>query len=171
MRKLSSLEATRFRKAFVYFRPVSPPGRESLERLHHMNTQIDLGPLITIILAVSAAALLLSLLLIGWLLWRIKRINLPPGADMLDALRAAPLSVVIVLDLLDLALDIFSAPITWVLLTRLGLAPLRWVAVIKDLIPFSAWLPLMTLAWIGVRLLDRSRFAPSRTVYRIERRP
>ncbi len=135
-----------------------------------MNTQIDLGPLITIVLTISAVALLLSLLLIGWLLWRIKRINLPPGADILDALRASPLSVVLVLDLLDLALDIFSAPFTWILLTRLGLAPLRWVAVIKDIIPFSAWLPMMTLAWLGIRVLDRTRFAPSRTVYHIERR-
>ncbi len=135
-----------------------------------MNTQIDLGPLITILLIISAIALVLSIALIVWLLWRIKRINLPPGADVMDALRASPLSVVIVLDLLDLALDIFSAPFTWILLTRLGLAPLRWVAVIKDLIPFSAWLPLMTLSWIGVRVLDRTRFAPSRTVYRIERR-
>ncbi len=135
-----------------------------------MNTQIDIGPLVAIILAVMAAALVLSIVLIAWLLWRIKRINLPPGADVLDALRAAPLSVVIVLDLLDLALDIFSAPLTWALLTRLGLAPLRWVAVIKDLIPFSAWLPLMSLAWLGVRVLDRTRFAPSRTGYYIERR-
>ncbi len=135
-----------------------------------MNTQIDLGPLITILLIISAIALVLSIALIVWLLWRIKRINLPPGADVMDALRASPLSVVIVLDLLDLALDIFSAPFTWILLTRLGLAPLRLVAVIKDLIPFSAWLPLMTLSWIGVRVLDRTRFAPSRTVYRIERR-
>lgn len=135
-----------------------------------MNTQIDLGPLITIVLGVSAVALVVSLVLVGWLLWRIKRINLPPGADVLDALRAAPFSVVLTLDVLDLGLDIFSAPLTWVLLTRLGLAPLRWVAVVKDLIPFADIIPAMTAAWVLVRVLDRNRLTPSRPVYRIDRR-
>jgi hypothetical protein len=72
---------------------------------------------------------------------------------------AMPLSVAIVLDLLDLSLDIFSAPITWILLGRSGLTPLRGVAVILDLIPFDAVIPAMTLAWLFVRVLDHFQFS------------
>ncbi|MGE5141743.1 MAG: hypothetical protein ACM3JD_19935 [Rudaea sp.] len=87
-------------------------------------------------------------------IWRVRRIDLPRGAGFATALRAAPLSVVLLLDALDWSLDIFSAPITWLLLDRLGLAPLRGVAVVKDLIPFDNFIPAMTLAWLAVRVLD-----------------
>ncbi len=98
-----------------------------------------------------------------------RRIDLPSYADVVDALRAAPLWVVIILDLLDLVLDVFSAPVTWVVLNRRGLAPLRWIAVAKDLIPFADVVPMMTLAWVFVRVLDRRQLAPHPVVYRVER--
>jgi hypothetical protein len=91
------------------------------------------------------------LALLVLVVWRIRRINLPAHADFLSALRATPLVVVIVLDLLDLTIDIFSAPIAWILLSHLGLAPLRGVAVVKGLIPVTNLIPLMTLSWLYAR--------------------
>lgn len=104
-----------------------------------------------------------SLAMLGWIAWRIKRIDLPPDADVLTALRATPLPVVIALDLLDMTLDILAAPFSWVLLGYLGLKPLREVTLIEVLIPGTQFLPTMTAAWLVVRLLDRQHieFSPS----------
>ncbi len=119
----------------------------------------------TIILAafllLLGGALLITAVLALYAIWWVRRINLPPYAGFIDALRATPLVVVVVLDLLDLTLDIFSAPITWLLLGRLGLAPLRAVAVIKDLIPFTNFVPLMTLSWLYARYMTNEKGAPT----------
>jgi hypothetical protein len=104
------------------------------------------------LLALIAAALVLAVLLGLWVLWRVRRIHLPPDADTLTALRATPLSVVLLLDLLDFSLDFLSAPFTWIILGRLGLAPLRGVSVIESIIPGTQFIPTMTLAWIFARL-------------------
>ncbi|MGB8643749.1 MAG: hypothetical protein WCF84_00800 [Anaerolineae bacterium] len=103
------------------------------------------------------AGLLVIAALCAYIIWRVRRINLPDGAGFMMALRAAPLSVVLLLDALDFTLDVFSAPFTWIILGRLGLAPLRGVAVIKDLIPFDNFIPAMTAAWLVVRLFDLGR--------------
>lgn len=120
-----------------------------------------LSTLITILAAVALAGLALSLALAVWVLVRVRRINLPAGAEFFDALRATPLSVVILLDALDLGLDIFSAPVAWFILGRLGLEPLRWVTVIKDLIPLPGLeaLPLMSIAW-GVAHIWKNAHVP-----------
>ncbi len=60
------------------------------------------------------------------------------------------------LDLLDFTLDILSAPVAWMLLTRLGLGPLRGVTVVEGLIPGTQIIPTMTLAWIASRLFKPS---------------
>jgi hypothetical protein len=122
-----------------------------------MDLQRDLPALLGIVLVVMLSALAITIVFLIWIVWRIKRIDLPDNADLMMALRAMPLSVAITLDLLDLSLDIFSAPIAWVLLDRLGLKPLRGVAVIKDLIPFDAVIPAMTIAWVLVRAADHYR--------------
>lgn len=114
-------------------------------------TTSDLNTLIWIIVAVMAIMIVVTLTLAIWIVLRIRRIDLPPGADFMTALRATPLIVVVVLDLLDFSLDIFSAPFTWAVLTYLHLAPLRLVAVVKDLIPVTNFIPLMTLAWLYAR--------------------
>ncbi len=87
-----------------------------------------------------------------WVIYRVGRIELPAGTGFWATLRVTPLSVVILLDLLDFALDFLSAPAAWVLLTWLGLGPLRWVAVIEGFLPFTHLIPTMTLAWIAARL-------------------
>ena len=99
----------------------------------------------------------LSTLLLGWVLWRIKKIHLPEDADFLTALRATPLIVVILLDLLDLTLDIFSTPVAWLMLGKLGLYPLRPVTVVKAFIPGTQLIPLMTASWLAARLAGRAR--------------
>ncbi len=110
---------------------------------------------ITFILIAIGIGLVVSAILITLLVVSVKRINLPQDADLLTALRATPLSVVIVLDLLDFFLDFLSAPLAWVLLTYLGLKPLRTITVIKDLIPATQFIPAMTAAWIIARLIHK----------------
>lgn len=98
-------------------------------------------------------SLLLGLLLLGWVAWQVKRIDVPEGADFAETLRYTPLTVVIMIDLLDFALDFLGAPVAWVILDRLGLKALRGVATVEALLPFTQLIPTMTVAWIGVRVL------------------
>jgi hypothetical protein len=104
------------------------------------------------ILIVIGVGFVLAMILMFWVLWRVRRINIPADADFFTALRATPFVVVLLLDLLDLSLDVFSAPVTWFLLGKLGLKPLRTVTVVEGLIPGTHLLPTMTLAWIMARL-------------------
>jgi len=61
--------------------------------------------------------------------------------------------VVVLIDLLDFALDFLAAPLAWVILDRLGLKALRGVSTVEALIPLTQVVPTMTLCWIGARLL------------------
>jgi hypothetical protein len=97
------------------------------------------------------AAMLLTLMTYR----RLRRLRLPLDADFTTCLRAVPITMVIILDLLDFGLDVFSVPIAWVMLGKLGLQGLRGVTVLEELIPGTQLLPTMTLAWIGIRLYDR----------------
>jgi len=92
---------------------------------------------------------------VGYWAWRsLRRINLPEHLSFVEALQWTPLPVVILLDLLDFVFDVFAAPITWVLLGRIGLSPLRAVTMAEAVIPGTQLIPTMTLAWLGVRLLS-----------------
>ena len=104
-----------------------------------------------------AGGLLLSAILLAWVLWRIKRIRLPEGADYLTTLRATPLVVVLLLDVLDMTLDLFGAPVAWVVLGKLGLHSLRTVTVVETVIPGTQFLPLMTLSWLAARFFPSLR--------------
>lgn len=117
--------------------------------------EVDIRLLLFIVLVLIGGALAIALLLLGWVIWRVRRVYLPANADLLTALRATPFVVVLLLDLLDFSLDFLSAPIAWVLLGRLGLAPLRGVAVLEELIPGTQLIPTMTAAWVVARLLRR----------------
>jgi hypothetical protein len=116
--------------------------------------EIDWRPWLYLFLGLMLTGIILSALLLIWVLWRVRRINLPAGADALTALQRTPFVVVLLLDLLDLGLDIFSVPLTWPLLGRLGLAPLRGVTVIEGLIPGTQLVPTMTLAWLFARWMS-----------------
>ena len=122
---------------------------------------------------VAAVALLLAALLAAVLWRRLERLQ-TSGGGFWQTLREVPLGLVVMLDLLDLALDVFSAPIIWLLLRRLGLGALRDVATVEALIPVTGPLPTMTIAWILARLgagagggreprqLEGERVAPGR---------
>lgn len=112
----------------------------------------NLEQILLMVAAVMGLALVLAVMMLGWVMWRVRRINLPPDADFLTALRYTPLSVVILIDLLDLGLDFLSAPFAWAILNWLGLKPLRGVAVIEGLLPFTHFIPTMTVAWLIARL-------------------
>jgi hypothetical protein len=118
-------------------------------------SEVDWRPLLYLLLGLILSGLVLSALLTIWVIWRVRRIDLPAGADVLTALQRTPFVVVLLLDLLDLGLDIFSVPLTWPLLGRLGLAPLRGVTVIEGIIPGTQLIPTMTLAWLFARWLRR----------------
>lgn len=112
-----------------------------------------LAGMAAILLILMAAALALSVILLAVGYRRLKRIELPEDADFWVAIRAVPLYLVVALDLLDFALDFLSAPIGWMVLTHLGLTPLRNTSVVEMLIPFTQPIPTLTMAWIGARLL------------------
>jgi hypothetical protein len=118
------------------------------------NTGFDL---LYIILLLLGFVLGLAVLVLIWVIWRVGRIDLPDDAGFFATLRLTPLSVVILLDLLDFGLDFLSAPVAWVLLNWLGLKPLRAVAVIEGLIPGTHLLPTMTIAWIVARLIGEGK--------------
>jgi len=113
---------------------------------------LDLKTVVEILGVVALVALILAALALGVAIRKLRRIRLPPDADFFTAVRAVPLSLVVGIDLLDLGLDVFSAPIIWFILRRSGLQALRKTAVIEALIPFSAPIPTLTLAWFAARL-------------------
>ena len=115
------------------------------------NFAIDWREVLSILLVIAGVSLVISLILLGWVVWRVRRIHIPEDADPLTALRATPFIVVVLLDMLDLSLDFLSAPFSWVLLGYLGLKPLRGVTVMESLIPGTQFLPTMTVAWIVAR--------------------
>ena len=111
---------------------------------------------------VTAAVLgLVGLLLIHRSL---RRLRVPPNADLPTTLRIVPLSLVVVLDLLDLGLDVFAAPIVWIVLSRYRLQALRNTAAVEALIPFTQAIPTLTIAWLGVRILNLGRLPEPDTV-------
>ncbi|HZD56436.1 MAG TPA: hypothetical protein VE136_06930 [Anaerolineales bacterium] len=126
------------------------------------NLSINWTNVFYFLLALMGMGVIISLVLLGWVVWRVRRINLPPGADFFTALRATPLSVVILLDLLDLSLDIFGAPFAWTILTYLGLKPLRGVTILESLIPGTQFIPTMTVAWVIARQINPDVRVPSR---------
>jgi hypothetical protein len=114
----------------------------------------DIDPRIWYALLCIVGGALLGAVALGIYVWvKVRRINLPPDADTLTALRMTPLSVVILLDLLDLSLDFLGAPFAWIILGRLGLGPLRGVTVIESIIPGTQLIPTMTIAWVLARWL------------------
>lgn len=112
---------------------------------------------IFILLAVFFSGLFLTIVLLVWVLWRIKKIQLPEGADFLTALSATPFVVVLLLDVLDMTLDIFGTPVAWVVLGKLGLQPLRTVTTVEAFIPGTQFIPLMTASWLVARFARSAR--------------
>ena len=105
------------------------------------------------IFAMMAVCLVLAMLLFTFFVRRLHHLDIPDDAGFAETLLYVPFSLVLFIDLLDFALDILAAPITWAVLDRLGLKALRNVFAFEAIIPFTQAIPAMTIAWVAVRLL------------------
>ena len=114
----------------------------------------DLRNLVIVSLIIMAFAGVVGGLMLAIAVRRLRNLDIPPDATFTETLFLAPLSVVLAIDLLDLALDVLAAPISWAILDRLGLKALRGVAAVEALLPGTQFIPTLTLCWFGVRLLD-----------------
>lgn len=110
------------------------------------------------LLIAMGCALVLALLLLGFVLRQVRRINVPPGASFAQTLLHTPFIVVLFIDLLDFGLDFLAAPLAWVLLDRWGLKALRNVSALEALLPFTQPIPTLTLSWAWVRLFGTREF-------------
>lgn len=89
------------------------------------------------------------------LMWnQLRQLRVPAQAGFFATMHYVPLPFMMLLDLLDFGLDIFAAPISWLLLDRLGLRGLRNKAALEALIPFTQPIPTFTIAWIAARTLQ-----------------
>lgn len=118
---------------------------------------MELVDLLKIFAVIAAVALVLAIGVLFYAIRKLKRIRVPADADFFTAVRAVPLSLVIGLDLLDLALDVLSAPIIWTILNRTGLQALRNTAAIEALIPITGPIPTLTIAWFAARAFNLGR--------------
>jgi hypothetical protein len=107
--------------------------------------------LLILLLWLSLASLVAAVIL-GVVIWRRLRRLVTSGGGFWQTLREVPWTLVVFIDLLDLGLESFSAPIIWFLLRRLGLTALREVATVEALIPFSGPVPTMTICWLLARV-------------------
>lgn len=110
--------------------------------------------LATTLLLVMAVCVVIALVGLFALMRSIRRLRIPEQADFFTTMRHIPLALVVLLDLLDFGLDIFSAPIMWVVLDRMGLPNLRNKATIEALIPITNVIPTFTLSWLAARMFN-----------------
>ena len=120
-----------------------------------MDTLIEaFGSIIAVVLVLMGISVVIASIGLIALARSIRRLRIPPDADFFTTMRYIPLSLVIVLDLLDFGLDIFSAPIMWIALDRMGLPNLRNKATIEALIPLTNVIPTFTVSWFAARLMN-----------------
>ncbi len=86
---------------------------------------------------------------------QVARIEIPENADFFETLQLLPITVPLALDLLDMAFDIFAAPIAWIVLELLGLQALQMVTVFEGLIPGTQLIPTLTGAWVIARIMKK----------------
>lgn len=109
-----------------------------------------LGSLLLVMAIIAAIAIAGLLLMIRSL----RDIEVPPDADLFTTMHYVPITLVILLDMLDLGLDVFSAPVSWIILDRMGLASLRNVATVEGIIPLTGPIPTLTATWLLARLFN-----------------
>ncbi|MGB0384176.1 MAG: hypothetical protein ACPGWR_05050 [Ardenticatenaceae bacterium] len=113
---------------------------------------VDWQQLFLYFLGLAAVSLFLATIMGIWIWHSVSKFRLPDDVTFIEAMRLSPFRVVLFLDLLDFGLDFFSAPISWMLLSRLGLTKLRGATILEAFIPGTQAIPTMTLTWIFVRL-------------------
>jgi hypothetical protein len=114
----------------------------------------SLRGVLSILLLVMAICVIIACIGLAAMARSIRRLRIPPDADFFTTMRYIPLPLAILLDLLDFGLDIFSAPIMWIALDRMGLYNLRNKATIEALIPATNVIPTFTVSWFAARLLN-----------------
>jgi hypothetical protein len=117
-------------------------------------TADDLRTIGLIFVALFLLGLVISVLLLAYAVRTMRHLDIPPDAGLADTLHVTPFIVVVGIDLLDLTLDVLAAPVSWIILDRLGLRALRNMATIEALIPGTQVIPTLTLAWIIVRVFN-----------------
>jgi hypothetical protein len=105
-----------------------------------------------VVFATFFISIVLGTIFLTIALWKLRKLNIPPDAGFAETLHYTPLIVVLGIDLLDLALDVLAAPISWIILDRLGLKGLRGVAAVEAVIPGTQLIPTLTLCWFAVRM-------------------
>ncbi len=132
---------------------------------------MELTDLLKIFAVLALIALILAAGVLTLAIRKLRRIRVPADADFFTAIRAVPLSLVVGLDLLDFALDIFSAPIIWTILNRVGLQALRNTAAIEALIPITGPIPTLTIAWMAARAFKLGRAYDPNVIETVEVKP
>jgi hypothetical protein len=131
------------------------PRAKALARRETMDTLFEsLRGILSILLIAMGVSIVIACIGLAVLARSIRRLRIPPDADFFTTMRYIPLPLAIVLDLLDFGLDIFSAPIMWIALDRMGLYNLRNKATIEALIPATNIIPTFTVCWFAARLLN-----------------
>ena len=124
-------------------------------KVPYMDTLFEsLRGVLTILLIVMGVSVIVACIGLAAMARSIRRLRIPPDADFFTTMSYIPLSLAILLDLLDFGLDIFSAPIMWIALDRMGLYNLRNKATIEALIPATNVIPTFTVCWFAARLLN-----------------
>ena len=113
----------------------------------------ELGFLINVAAVIMVLSLLVAVILLAIAIRQVRKIRVPRNAGFVATLQGTPLVVVLGLDLLDLALDVFAAPVAWAVLEYLGLKGLQTVTVIEGLYPGTQLIPTLTLCWAAARLM------------------
>ncbi|MFL7839593.1 MAG: hypothetical protein ACK2T4_13040 [Candidatus Promineifilaceae bacterium] len=109
-----------------------------------------------IIAAFMGVSLILAILLFVLVVQRLRKLDIPEDAGFGETLLYTPLALVLFIDLLDFALDFLAAPFTWAILDRLGLKALRNVFAFEAFLPFTQFIPAMTIAWFAARFIGPS---------------
>jgi hypothetical protein len=105
--------------------------------------------------ACMAAALVGAIALLVVAARQISEIDIPENADFFETMQHLPITVPLALDLLDMAFDIFAAPIAWLVLELLGLQSLQLITVVEGVIPGTQLIPTLTMAWIISRMMKK----------------
>jgi len=108
----------------------------------------DIAGVIMTFLALVAFLGLLWVLLLALVL---RRMTVDRDHAQLEALRAAPLPLVLLIDAIDLGLDFLGAPLVWLIMSRSELRALRGLSVLESLIPGTQLIPTMTISWLYAR--------------------
>ncbi|HOA25122.1 MAG TPA: hypothetical protein PK801_11095 [Aggregatilineales bacterium] len=118
-----------------------------------------------IIVLCMGAALLGAIALLITAARQIRDIDIPEDADFFETLQHVPITVPLALDLLDMAFDVFSAPISWVVLEMLGLQALQLITVLEGFIPGTQVIPTLTIAWGLSRIMGKRRTPARQALY------